>query len=159
LRRFFFYRWSHSDWSSDYLPVTYEFEIRGSADQWGSYTLLKEHGGNGDTDGISLAYQYGENIVDIMLANEVYRWFHSKSFDYEIAADGRIWVWASGPEACIQVSVETVDREMSLSIIAKPFLVQKPVGRPEDGCIDRPASLGDLSEKRYPGNDDSVGTC
>jgi hypothetical protein len=124
LRRFFFYRWSHSDWSSDYLPVTYEFEIRGSADQWGSYTLLKEHGGNGDTDGISLAYQYGENIVDIMLANEVYRWFHSKSFDYEIAADGRIWVWASGPEACIQVSVETVDREMSLSIIAKPFLVQ-----------------------------------
>jgi len=121
VRKFFYYHWKHSNWSTDYFPLLYEYEILGPAYQQESYTLLRQYIKN-KVANISPLYRYGDNIIETILANDLYQW-SLDNISYE-ENEGQFWAWGSGPKACIHLPVEAAKKEMTLSMLAKPFLVK-----------------------------------
>ena len=118
-----YYNWSHSDWSTAYLPLMYRFEVNGPASKSASYRIIKKYTENVVTDFELPLYHYGDNLLDSYFSDDAIRQFIMTNFSVNHNAKP-IGYWASGPEACIPIRVEPTDRVLNLSFAATPFLIK-----------------------------------
>jgi hypothetical protein len=115
-RIFYFYEWQNADWSSDFLPPSYKFEIIGDVRDRQSWHFSREELVDaGQINLWPLHYKYGENIIS---ESNPYMELYSIGF----AGDEVKGAWATGPYSCLHLPVESSKGSLALSLSVSPFL-------------------------------------
>lgn len=117
-RRWFYYQWKNSFWKEDYIEPMFEFAVDGPANNNESYTLIRRASPNTTEN---FTYELGENMVSTFLSVDILRMLYAENFTY--GEDDGSFAWSIGPEACIHLPVEKVNKPLTLVFQAEPFLV------------------------------------
>lgn len=129
-RTYYYYLWRNINWSSDFLPQSYLFQVDGNVHDPSAWQFKGDGFSNSKQTVLEpFYYQYGENIVSD--ANPYIRLFSSG-----FSSEGAKGAWATGPSSCLYLPIKESKGQLELSLSVLPFLEKEHLTKQNMNIIE-----------------------